>query len=252
VKTRFDGHAAIVTGAARGVGGRAVELLVDEGARVVAADRRGDELEARFGRFGPAVRRVVADATSTADCERLVAEATEAFGGLDLFFANAGITVRAPLADTSDELWQQVIDADLASVFRAARSAAPALRARGGGAIVANASINALKGNLDLVAYSAAKAGVLGMVRALALELAPDGIRVNAVCPGTIDTPMTDEHLAAVADPEALLEALVRKHPLGRLATADDVARAALFLGSPDAVFVTGVALPVDGGRHVA
>jgi 3-oxoacyl-[acyl-carrier protein] reductase len=250
VSGRFTGRVAIVTGAARGVGGRAVELLVEEGACVVAADLRGDELAARFG--GARVRCLSADATSTADCERLVAEATDAYGGLDVFFANAGITVRLPLEETTDDRWQQVIDSNLASVFRAARAAAPALRERGGGAIVANASINALKGNLDLAAYSAAKAGVLGIVRALALELAPAGVRVNAVCPGTVDTPMTDEHLAEVADPDAELAALVRKHPLGRLATADDVARAALFLASPDAAFITGVALPVDGGRHIA
>jgi 3-oxoacyl-[acyl-carrier protein] reductase len=252
VSERFAGHVAIVTGAARGVGGRAVELLVAEGARVVAADLRGDELAARFGGLAAQVRRVVADVSTTAGCEELVAEATEPFGGLDLVFANAGVTLRAPLDDTSDELWRQLIDANLASVFRAARAAVPALRARGGGAIVANASINALKGNLDLVAYSAAKAGVLGVVRALALELAPDRIRVNAVCPGTIDTPMTDEDLSRTADPEAARAAVVRKHPLGRLASADEVARAALFLGSSDAAFITGVALPVDGGRHIA
>jgi 3-oxoacyl-[acyl-carrier protein] reductase len=250
VTARFAGRVAIVTGAARGVGGRAVELLLEEGARVVAGDLLGDELVARFG-ADDRVRCLAADATSSADAERLVAEAA-AFGGLDLVFANAGLTVRLPLAETGDEQWQRILDANLASVFLAARAAAPALRARGGGAIVANASINSLKGNVDLVAYSAAKAGVLGIVRALAVELAPDGIRVNAVCPGTVDTPMTDEHLASVADPDAVRAELVRKHPLGRLATADDVARAALFLGSPDASFVTGVALPVDGGRHIA
>jgi 3-oxoacyl-[acyl-carrier protein] reductase len=116
---------------------------------------------------------------------------------------------------------------------------------------VNTASINALRGNVDLTAYTAAKGGLVAMTRALATELAPDRIRVNAICPGTVDTPMTDEYLAASASPEDLREQLVRKHPLGRLATADDVAQAALFLASDDAAFITGIALPVDGGRHL-
>ena len=251
MSTRFDGRAAVVTGAARGVGARAVELLLEEGAYVVAADVRGDDLAERFGGRPAEVRCVAADASTGETCERLVSEAVTAFGRLDLVFANAGITIRAPLAATDDDLWQHVLEANLASVFRVARAAAPRL-AETRGALVANASINALRGNVELVAYAAAKAGVLGVVRALAIELAPLGVRVNAVCPGTIDTPMTDEHLESVADADVLRAALVRKHPLGRLATADDVARAALFLGSDDAAFVTGVALPVDGGRHVA
>lgn len=248
----WHGRVAIVTGAARGVGGRMVELLVDEGAQVVAADVLGGELSARFDAYGDRVRCVEADTSSTADCGRLASVARDAFGGLDLLFANAGVTVRAPLEASDDELLQGLVDANLASVYRGARAVVPLLRARGGGAIVANASINALRGNLNLSAYAATKAGVLGIVRALALELAPDRIRVNAVCPGTIDTPMTEEHLADVADPGAERAALVGKHPLGRLASPDDVARAAMFLGSDDAAFVTGVALPVDGGRHVA
>ena len=127
----------------------------------------------------------------------------------------------------------------------------PALVRRGGGAIVNNASINAIRGNINLTAYSASKGAVVAMTRALATEFASYGVRVNAICPGAIDTPMMDEYLAGVEDPRVERRMLIGKHPLGRLATVDDVARAALFLASSDAAFITGVALPVDGGRHL-
>jgi NAD(P)-dependent dehydrogenase (short-subunit alcohol dehydrogenase family) len=249
--TGFENRVALVTGAARGVGESAVRLLLDRGARVVAADRHGRELREGFAAFGDRVRCVEADVSATRACERLVEEAVSGYGALDFVFANAGITVRQPLDATSDEVWRTVLDVNLASVFRLARAAAPPLRASAAGAIVVNASINALRGNLDLAAYSAAKAGAVGLTRALAIELAADGVRVNAVCPGTLTTPMTEEHLSDVADRDAGLAGLIAKHPLGRLGTAEEVARVAVFLGSDEASFVTGVAVPVDGGRHV-
>jgi NAD(P)-dependent dehydrogenase (short-subunit alcohol dehydrogenase family) len=252
MRPRFEGRVAVVTGAARGVGARSVELLVAEGARVVGGDVRVDDARTRLRKLGSAVRCVAADVSRVADCSRLVATAVDDFGGLDILFNNAGVTMRAPLDETTEEFWRRALDTNLASVFYCARAAAPHLRQRGGGAIVNNASINAIRGNFDLVAYSAAKAGVLGVTRALAVELAADAIRVNAICPGTIDTPMTDEYLLGVLDPKSERRRLEEKHPLGRLATVDDVANAALFLASDEASFITGVVLPVDGGRHMA
>jgi NAD(P)-dependent dehydrogenase (short-subunit alcohol dehydrogenase family) len=248
--TGFENRVALVTGAARGVGASAVHLLLDRGARVVAADHRGAELQEEFAASGDRVRCIEADVSETRACEQIVAEAVGEYGALDFVFANAGITVREPLETTSDDLWRAVLDVNLASVFRLARAAVVPLRESAAGAIVVNASINALRGNLDLTAYSAAKAGAVGLTRALASELAVDGIRVNAVCPGTLATPMTDEHLSELGDPETGLAELIAKHPLGRLGTAEEVARVALFLGSDEASFVTGVAVPVDGGRH--
>ena len=248
---RFADRVAIVTGAASGVGLRATELLVDEGARVVAADVKAERLLAAVEPLGASVVALPADVALAEDCERIVATAAERFGVAHLLFANAGITVRAPIEETDDALWQHVLDVNLTSAFRCIRAVVPLMRRQGGGSIVCNASINALRGNLDLAAYAAAKSGLVGMVRALAVELAPSDIRVNAICPGTVDTPMTDEYLRDVDDPDATLREVVAKHPLGRLATADEVARAALFLGSGES-FVTGVALPVDGGRHIA
>jgi NAD(P)-dependent dehydrogenase (short-subunit alcohol dehydrogenase family) len=248
---RFGERVVIVTGAARGVGRRAVELFLEEGASVVAGDRRGNELQEVFAGVEGELELVEADLRERADCERLVERALARFGRLDVLFNNAGVTLRSPLEETEDELWEEALETNLRSVFYCSRAAVPQMRRQGSGAIVNNASINAIRGNVNLTAYSAAKGGLVAMTRALATELAPAGIRVNALCPGALDTPMTAEYLDSADDSEALRETLARKHPLGRLGTADDVARAALFLASDDAAFITGVALPVDGGRHL-
>ena len=246
----LDGKVAVVTGAAMGIGARATELLVRSGAEVVAGDISYEVLEERFGGVGN-VRTRRADVRRRSDCEALASAAIDRYGRVDILINNAGITVRAPLAGTTDELWNHTLQTNLASAFYMSRAVVPAMRARGGGAIVNIASINAIRGNLELTAYAASKGGMTAMTRVLAMELAPDNIRVNALCPGTVDTPMNDQYLASVQDREAAMDMLVAKHPLGRIATADDVAWAALFLASDRASFITGVSLPVDGGRHL-
>ena len=248
---KLGGKVAIVTGAARGVGLAAVELFIAEGALVVACDIVDEELQTQSGRFGDRVVAVAADVGTPDASATLIRTAVERFGGVDVVFNNAGVTTRRPLAETDDATWAATLAVNLTSAFYLIRAAAPVMARAGSGAIVNNASINALRGNVDLTAYAAAKGGLVSMTRALATELAPEGIRVNAICPGTVDTPMTDEYLTASANPDELRKQLARKHPLGRLATADDIARAALFLASEDAAFITGVALPVDGGRHL-
>ena len=248
---RFVGRVVVVTGAARGVGRRAAEMFLEEGAHVVAADRRGDELREAFANARDRSELVEGDLADERVCQAVVDAAIGRFGGVDVLFNNAGVTVRCPAVDTTDEIWEAVLGSNLRSAFYCCRAALPALVRRGGGAIVNNASINAIRGNVNLTAYSASKGAVVAMTRALATEFAPSGVRVNAICPGAIDTPMMDEYLASVGNPTAERSMLIGKHPLGRLATADDVARAALFLASSDAAFITGVVLPVDGGRHL-
>ena len=244
------GKVAIVTGAAMGIGARITELLLHAGASVVAGDIAYDALEERFSGVGR-VRTCRADVRRRSDCEALASAAIDLHGRADILINNAGITRRAPLSDTTDELWDDVLQTNLAGAFYMARAVVPTMQAQGGGAIVNIASINAIRGNLELTAYGASKGGMTGMTRVMAMELAPDNIRVNALCPGTVDTPMNDLYLASVEDRAATRAMLVAKHPLGRIATADDVAWATLFLASDRASFITGVSLPIDGGRHL-
>lgn len=246
----LEGKVAVVTGAAMGIGARTAELLVRSGAEVVAGDISYEVLEERFGGVRK-VRTCRADVRWSSDCVALASAAIDRHGRVDVLINNAGITVRAPLAGTTDELWNDTLQTNLAGAFYMSRAVVPAMRAQGGGSIVNIASINAIRGNLELTAYAASKGGMTAMTRVLAMELAPDNIRVNALCPGTVDTPMNDQYLASVQDREAAMDMLVAKHPLGRIATADDVAWAALFLASDRASFITGVSLPVDGGRHL-
>ena len=244
------GKVAIVTGAAMGIGARITELLVQAGASVVAGDIVYDTLDERFSGIG-SVRTCQTDVRSRSGCEALASAAIDQHGRVDILVNNAGITRRATLPDTTDELWDDVLETNLASAFYMARAVVPTMQAQGGGAIVNVASINAIRGNLELTAYGASKGGMTGMTRVMAMELAPDNIRVNALCPGTVDTPMNDEYLASVENPVEAMEVLVAKHPMGRIATADDCAWAALFLASDRASFITGVSLPIDGGRHL-
>jgi 3-oxoacyl-[acyl-carrier protein] reductase len=247
---RLRDKVALVTGAASGVGEAAVRLFVEEGALVVGGDRRGQALPSMPSE-DERLALVEADVRVQADCDRLVAEAVGRFGGIDILFNNAGVTVRGTIEETDDETWDAAVDVNLRGAFRLCRAVVPHMRARGRGSIVNNASIAALRGVPGAVAYSAAKGGMLALTRALAVDLAPAMIRVNAVCPGVIDSPMTWQHLNTLADPEAERAKLAAKHPLARFATPVEVAYAALFLASDEAAFITGAALPVDGGRHI-
>jgi NAD(P)-dependent dehydrogenase (short-subunit alcohol dehydrogenase family) len=239
----LEGKIAIVTGAASGIGKAAVGIFVAEGARVVAGDisPRVEE-RAAPGRIVP----VVADVSRRAGAEALVRAAEAAFGGLDVLFNNAGIERQATVVDTTEELWHEVLDTNLKSVFLCSRAAIPVMLRRGGGAIVNNASINAIRGNTTLAAYQASKGGVVALTYSIAIDYASKGIRCNAVCPATIDTPMGTGHRA----PEVLV-AMTAKHPMGRIGRPEEVAHLACFLASDRASFLTGLAVPVAGGRDI-
>ncbi len=245
------GQAAVVTGAGRGIGYAIAERLVVDGANVVVVDiaaerirAAADRLEAGAGRSG-SVLPVAADCSIRADVERSIEACLERFGRLDVFVANAGIGETVPFLDTSDELWDRTMAINLRGVFLGIQAAGRTMRERGGGRIVATASTNAFWMETELTAYDASKAGVVGLVRTAAMELAPHGITVNAVGPGMIATDLTRD---TVEDPERA-PTYLRQIPAGRFGTPADVAGAVAFLVSADAAWITGHVLVVDGGQ---
>jgi len=236
---RLEGKTAIVTGAGRGIGRAVAERFLHEGARVIAADLRFER-----GLVDERLRKIELDVTDESAVRELASEA----GTVDILVNNAGIVEYGEVAGADDAQWERILAVNLRGVVLCCRHFIPGMIERGEGAIVTNASINGIRGNYNLAAYSASKGAVVALTRSMALDYAPRGIRVNCVCPGTIEgTGMT----SPILEDLAAREALIAKHPMGRLGNADDVAKAVLFLASEDASFITGLALPVDGGRHV-
>ncbi len=240
---RFAGRVAIVTGGASGIGAATARALAAEGARVVIADvdceRGGAVAEETGGRFE------AVDVADDAQVERLVADTARRSGRLDVLVSNAFATAFGAIASLDRAAWNRTLDVTLTAVFTGLRAAVPVMRAAGGGVVVNVASVSGLAGDRGLAAYNAAKAGVVNLTRTAALELAAAGIRVNAVCPGLIDTPALRRAFGRQPAREALARAAV---PVGRLGRPEEVARAILFLASDEASYVTGTTLVVDGG----
>lgn len=245
----FEGQIALITGAGSGIG-RAIALaFAEQGAKVVVADRNSEgsseTLRLVRARGGEAFA-VKVDVTQATEVEAMVAQSVAHYGGLNYAVNNAGIegSLMVPLAKYDEATWDSVIDVNLKGVFLCMKyELAPIVQTKG--AIVNMASVAGLSGSRFGVAYHASKHGVIGLTKAAAIEYAHKGVRVNAVAPGVIQTPMAQR--AAVND-AAMVEGLVRLHPLGRLGTAEDVANAAVWLCSKGASFVTGHTLAVDGG----
>ncbi|HKV46022.1 MAG TPA: SDR family oxidoreductase, partial [bacterium] len=192
---------------------------------------------------------IAADVAVAADCERAVRDCRVRFGRLDILFNNAGVELVAPLVETAEADWDRVLGVNLKGIYLMSRAAIPVLAAGGGGMIINTASQLALVGARSFAAYTASKGAALNLTRSMALECAPLGIRVNALCPGAIDTPLLRRQFAGERrGPQGTLDDLIRLHPLGRLGRPEEVAAAALFLASDEASFVTGSALVVDGG----
>lgn len=243
---RFNKKVAIVTGGASGIGLATAEILARDGASVIIADSslQGEQVAAAMTEQGLQVKFVKVDVRYEDDVVNMVKFAMDSWGRLDILVANAGITGRGTAEQVSLTDWEHVIKVNMTGVFLCGKHAVSAMRASGGGSIVNIASIMGLVGKETVLPYSASKAGVVNLTRAMALDYAKENIRVNAVCPGFINTPIIQDR---VQDPQ-MLNHLISLHPLGRLGTAEEVARAIAFLASEEASFITGAILTVDGG----
>lgn len=245
---RLAGKVAVVTGAAAGIGRATAVLFAREGARVVVADLDARGLEGLAGSLDAEIVSVVADVSVDADARRIVDTAVEAYGDLHVLVANAGIIPLGTLADSTADDFDHVMGIDGRGMFLTCKYAAAAMtRAGHGGSIVCLSSISGVAGQKGQATYGPAKFVATGLTKHLAVELAEQGIRVNAVAPGTINTERVQRLPDEPGGPE-YLEAIVAQHPMGRLGEPVEVAAAILFLASDDASFVTGAVLPVDGG----
>jgi len=246
---RLAGKVAVITGAGSGIGHATALLFAREGASVAAGFYEPAD-EAPLAQAG--VVAVRSDISRDEDAQRLIGAAIDRFDGLDILVNCAGIVVFGDATETGEEDWQRALDVNLKGTWLCCRHAVPYMRRRGAGSIVNVSSINGIRGNHRLVAYSASKGGVVAATMAMALDYAPLNIRVNCVCPATIEgTRMVQAGLDLAPDPEQQLDYLRAKHPMGRLGKPDEVAYAILFLASDEASFITGVALPIDGGRSI-
>ena len=238
---RFEGKTALVTGAGRGIGEGVARRLASEGAAVCVVDIDGGRAEEVAASLGEHSFALAADLSVRAEAEKVVPAAWERFGALDVLVNNAGITRDAMLHKMSDEQWDAVIALNLTAVFVLTRAAATRMRERGSGRIV-NISSTSANGNAGQANYAAAKAGVIGITKTAAKELAGKGVTVNAVAPGFIDTEMTRSM------PPEVYEAARSRVPVGRAGTPDDVAAMIAYLASDDASYITGELLYVRGG----
>jgi 3-oxoacyl-[acyl-carrier protein] reductase len=249
---RFEGKSVVVTGAGSGFGEAIASGFAREGARVVVADVNEENGRRVASAIGNGARFTRTDVSRAADVKAMIDTAVSAFGGLDVLVNNAGFSHRMmPLWELPDEEYERVFATNVRGVFLGCKYAVPLMKERGGGVIVNTASIGAVAPRPGVTAYNATKGAVVTMTRGLAIEVAPFNIRVNAVNPVAAETGFVKTAVGVEKFPDAVRKQVVSTIPLGRLTEPRDVAAAVLFLASPEAEFLTGVCLPVDGGRSI-
>ena len=250
--TRFDGKVAFLTGAGSGIGRATALRLAREGANVTIVglvDEDNQETARQVETIGRQALAITCDVTDSDAVQAALRATVNTFGGIDIAFNNAGIEQRpTPAAELTEEQWHRVIDVNLRSVFVCMRHEIPLLLERGGGSIVNTSSGAGIKGFAGGAAYGAAKHGVIGLTRCAALDYAASNIRINAICPGIVDTEMMDRFTGGT---DAGRAAVIAQEPIGRMGHPDEIAAAVAYLCSDDAAFTVGHALVLDGGQTI-
>jgi len=249
---RLEGKVAIVTGGASGIGRASALRLAREGAKVLVADvndTAGAETAAQIRAAGGEAAYLHTDVSQSAQVQAMIAEAERRWGGLDILFNNAGIAVFKGFEDTTEAEWERVIGVNLTGVFLGIKYGAALMKRQGrGGSIINTASVHGQRTVAGVTAYSAAKHGVIGLTQSAAYEFGPYNIRVNAILPGAIDTPLMRANLRAVGDEAEGYRAVAAAHALKRVGDPDEIAKGVVFLASDEASFITGAQFEIDGG----
>jgi NAD(P)-dependent dehydrogenase (short-subunit alcohol dehydrogenase family) len=247
----LSGKVAIITGAASGIGAEIARLYLEAGAQLVAVDRDPNlpEVIAAFSMDAEdRVRTVIGDVAEESTPIAYCHEAIRSFGRIDVMVNNAGVACVKPIADHSPDEWDRVINVNLKSIYWSSRHVIPIMKEQRSGLILNTGSISSVVGIEGQGAYGPSKGAVVQMTRQMAVDYGPFGIRVNAVCPGTVDTPLLRHSAAESGDPEKFLKGLADAHPIGRIAAAEEIAQFFLFLATDHARFFTGAILMIDGG----
>lgn len=250
---RLRGKVAVITGAGSGIGRAAAALFAAEGAEVAIVDQdhaSAEETAAQIVAVGGRAVALKADVTTSAEVERAIERTVAEFGRLDVLYNNAGVNSHGSVAVATEADWDRCFAVNAKGTFLCSRAAVPPMQAAGGGAIVNQASVAGLVGVPEFAAYCAAKGAVIALTRSMAVDLAKLGIRVNAICPGTVFTPLMEPMLRARGggDVDEGMRLTVAKYPIGRLGTPEEIARVALFLASDESAFMTGSIVAADGG----